>query len=149
MKYKDFTPFFSGGTKHGQELDLIAVENGGTALGCSNQHFGHPRNLIKMGRAPDMGDGWETARHPNRPPILEADENGNLILPGQKDWSILRLGHSGIVTSMEIDTNHFKGNFPESCIVEACYLPDADAQPFVDGGSSVDWKTMLVSKILI
>ena len=48
-------------------LDLLAVENGGVAVGCSNQHFGHPRNLGKMGLAPDMGDGWETARHPSRP----------------------------------------------------------------------------------
>ena len=25
-----------------------------------------------------MGDGWETARNPNRPPVLEADDNGIL-----------------------------------------------------------------------
>lgn len=31
-------------------LDLAAVQNGGKAVGCSNMHFGHPRNLINPGR---------------------------------------------------------------------------------------------------
>ena len=34
--------------------------------------------MIKSGRGKDMGDGWETARNPNRPPVLEADDNGIL-----------------------------------------------------------------------
>ena len=36
--------------------------NGGTIVGWSNMHFGHPRNLIAPGTAANMGDGWETAR---------------------------------------------------------------------------------------
>jgi len=43
-------------------VDLVAMENGGTAVGWSNMHFGHPRNLLAPGTAADMGDGWETAR---------------------------------------------------------------------------------------
>ena len=43
-------------------VDLAAMENGGTAVGWSNMHYGHPRNLIAPGRADNMGDGWETAR---------------------------------------------------------------------------------------
>ena len=43
-------------------VDLSAMENGGTALGCSNMHYGHPRNLIAPGTAANMGEGWETAR---------------------------------------------------------------------------------------
>lgn len=43
-------------------VDLSAMESGGTALGCSNMHFGHPRNLIAPGTAANMGEGWETAR---------------------------------------------------------------------------------------
>lgn len=31
-------------------LDLVGVSNGGTAIGCSDRHFGHPRNLINPGR---------------------------------------------------------------------------------------------------
>ena len=43
-------------------VDLVAMENGGTAVGWSNMHFGHPRKLLAPGTAADMGDGWETAR---------------------------------------------------------------------------------------
>ena len=34
--------------------------------------------MIKSGRGIDMGDGWETARNPNRPSVLEADSKGIL-----------------------------------------------------------------------
>ena len=34
--------------------------------------------MIKSGRGVDMGDGWETARNPNRPSVLEADSKGIL-----------------------------------------------------------------------
>jgi len=128
-------------------LDLLAVENGGVAVGCSNQHFGHPRNLGKMGLAPDMGDGWETARHPSRPAILEMGNDGNLKLNShQNDWSILKLGCAGIAVRMEVDTNHFKGNFPESCLVETCTFHGTDEESkaaFADGGSGLAWKTLL------
>ena len=31
-------------------------------IGYTDAHFGHPRNLIQLGRAETMADGWETAR---------------------------------------------------------------------------------------
>ena len=34
--------------------------------------------MIKSGRGVDMGDGWETARNPSRPSVLEADSKGIL-----------------------------------------------------------------------
>ena len=34
--------------------------------------------MIKSGRGVDMGDGWETARNPNRPSVLKADSKGIL-----------------------------------------------------------------------
>ena len=39
--------------------------------GLSDAHYGHPRNLIKKERGKDMGDGWETARRKDRPPVLK------------------------------------------------------------------------------
>lgn len=27
-------------------IDLLSALNGGRALGCSNKHYGHPRNLV-------------------------------------------------------------------------------------------------------
>jgi allantoicase len=100
-------------------LDLAAALHGGVALGASNAHYGRCSNLSAPGRARNMGEGWETARNPNRPQVLEVDAQGNIVMPPEHvDWAVLRLGCPGTVTRLEIDTNHFKGNCPESCLVE-------------------------------
>lgn len=57
-------------------IDLLSIENGGVCMGFSDAHYGHPKNLIKPGRGINMGDGWETARKHDRPPIIKLDSNG-------------------------------------------------------------------------
>jgi allantoicase len=89
--------------------DLAAIVNGGLVLGASDMHFGARENMIMPGRARNMGDGWETKRRRG---------------PGY-DWAIVRLGAPGTITKVEIDTNHFKGNYPDSASVEACFAPAA------------------------
>lgn len=97
-------------------IDLISVENGGLSIACSNKHYGHPRNLMAPGRGLVMGDGWETARQPKRPHKYKRGSDGLMILPGS-DWVILKLGIPGVIESVEVDTNFFAGNYPESCTV--------------------------------
>lgn len=80
-------------------IDLGASLNGGVALACNNEHFGDMKNLLAPGRGINMGDGWETRRR---------REPGN-------DWVIIALAHPGTIRQIEIDTAHFKGNYPESC----------------------------------
>ncbi len=92
-------------------VDLAAISNGGLVIGASDMHFGAKDNLIMPGRAANMGDGWETRRRRG---------------PGY-DWAIIRLGTSGVVTRIEIDTNHFKGNYPESASIDGCLMPGASA----------------------
>jgi allantoicase len=84
-------------------LDLASIRNGGLVLEASDMHFGAKDNMIMPGRAENMGDGWETKRRRG---------------PGY-DWAIVRLGAPGLIAKIEIDTNHFKGNYPESASVEA------------------------------
>ncbi len=91
-------------------VDLLAVENGGRVLSCNDMFFSHKDNLIMPGRGKNMGDGWETKR--NR-------------TPNNCDWVILKLGHEGIVNQIEVDTCHFKGNYPDRCSIESIYAPDA------------------------
>ena len=103
--------------------ELSLVSNGGIGLSCSNKHYGVPENLIQSTYGKDMGDGWETARHPNRPPILIKDPETNLIDNPLMDWAILKLGMGGSrekdgIQRIIVDTKHFKGNFPESVMVE-------------------------------
>jgi allantoicase len=96
----------------GGEVDLAAMENGGLVLRCSDMHYGNPANMTLPGRSTHMGDGWETKRRRG---------------PGH-DWSIVRLGAPGTVRRIEVDTDHFKGNAPGSCSVEAIHAPGATAE---------------------
>ena len=86
----------------GPELDLAAAECGGSVVDVSDRHYGHPDNLIMPGRAQDMSDGWETRRRRG---------------PGH-DWVILRLAAEGVIERVEVDTSHFKGNYPDACSLE-------------------------------
>jgi allantoicase len=107
------------------EIDLVAVEHGGLVLMASDMFFGSRHNLIMPGRGADMGDGWETKRRRG---------------PGH-DWAILKLGAAGTIQRVEVDTAHFKGNYPESCSLEACVAPSAgnDASAL----ASVQWTEIL------
>jgi allantoicase len=86
----------------GGRVDLAAVESGGLVLACSDMFFGHRHNLIMPGRAANMSDGWETKRR---------------RAPGH-DWVVVKLGARGRIHQVEVDTSHFKGNYPESCSLE-------------------------------
>lgn len=108
----------------GEAIDLVGVQHGGIPLACSDQFFSEPLNLIMPGRARDMGDGWETRRRRG---------------PGH-DWVILRLGRRGVIGEIEVDTNHFKGNYPESCSLDACDAAGATVDALI---SSVQWRELL------
>ncbi|XP_069461112.1 probable inactive allantoicase isoform X3 [Ambystoma mexicanum] len=127
-------------------VDLVAMAHGGICLGFSNAHFGHPRNLIGTGRANDMGDGWETARRLDRPAVLKIDDNGILQVSGS-EWTVFRLGHTGRIMHIEIDTNHFKGNFPDSCKIDVCVLtPQEEKEQILQKWSTNNgckWKPLL------
>lgn len=67
-----------------------------------------------------QGDGWETARHMDRPSIVTTNPDTGLVDTELGDWCILQLGSiTALVEKLEIDTRHFKGNYPESILVEA------------------------------
>ncbi|CAF89517.1 unnamed protein product, partial [Tetraodon nigroviridis] len=126
-----------------EDVDLVALPNGGVCLGFSNAHFGHPRNMIGLGQAASMADGWETARRLDRPPQLKVDGRGILQLAGW-EWAVFRLGHPGTVHTVEVDTRHFKGNSPDSCWVEACSLsPAEEVRALRTGWTSGTWCLLL------
>jgi allantoicase len=106
-------------------IDLAAAENGALVLSCSDMFFGHRHNLIMPGRAANMSDGWETKRRRG---------------PGH-DWAIVKLARPGHIHTIEIDTSHFKGNFPESCSLEATNVSAATHEEMTE--SSVQWTTVL------
>ena len=99
----------------GNVIDVAAAANGGAVLGASNAHYGRASNLLNSGRSQRMDQGWETARNPKRPAILLVrEQDGMLDLPAHMgDWVVVRLCCESIVSRIEIDTDHFKGNCPE------------------------------------
>jgi len=104
----------------GNEMDLAAVEHGSRALTSSDRHYGNPNSLLLPGSSTHMGDGWETRRRRG---------------PGH-DWCILQLGAPGRIRRVEVDTAHYKGNFPESCWLEICHAPALAEESFAAVGAA-------------
>lgn len=103
-------------------IDLASAVNGAKCIWCNDMFFSHMDNLIMPGKGVNMGDGWETKR--NR-------------TPGNKDQLVLRMAHKGVIQKIMVDTEHFKGNYPDSCLLEGCVMDDS--KPIEDQ----DWKSLL------
>lgn len=108
--------------KEDELVDLAASVNGGKAIHCNDMFFSHMDNMIMPGRSANMGDGWETKR--NR-------------IPNNKDWAIVRLATKGVVKKITVDTNHYKGNYPDRCMLEGCVTASDDTV------EQAAWKTIL------
>jgi len=106
--YGEVRPDFS---QLGGVIDLFALEHGGRALACSDEHYGSMHNLNVAGRGINMGDGWETARRRG---------------PGH-DWAVVALGHAGTIEKVEVDTAHFKGNYPDRVALHAALFAQGAA----------------------
>lgn len=99
-------------------VDLASERVGGETLSCSDDFFAEMENLLKSGRGIFIDDkytqrgkwmdGWESRRSYGR-------NNGR-----EFDWCIIRLGISGVIHGVDIDTNYFRGNAPQTVSVEAC-----------------------------
>eukprot|EP00747_Dinoflagellata_sp_TGD_P184362 gnl/TRDRNA2_/TRDRNA2_39910_c0_seq1.p1 gnl/TRDRNA2_/TRDRNA2_39910_c0~~gnl/TRDRNA2_/TRDRNA2_39910_c0_seq1.p1 ORF type:complete len:402 (+),score=70.06 gnl/TRDRNA2_/TRDRNA2_39910_c0_seq1:58-1206(+) len=103
--------------------DFAAMVNGGVALTWSNEHYGVPNNLLLPNKSPNMGNGWETARNPQRPKILKKGADGQIQFVGA-DWATMKLANRCVLEKALFDTAHFKGNYPESAMLEGCDRPD-------------------------
>jgi allantoicase len=125
--YGEVLPDWSRLSRRGGEIDLAAVEQGGLVVACSDMFFGHRHNLIMPGRAADMSDGWETKRRRG----------------AGHDWAVVKLGaRARAIKRIEVDTSHFKGNYPDTCSLEACDL-SGDATGVVDWSTACAWREVL------
>jgi allantoicase len=117
-------------------IDLAAERLGGRTLAANDEFFAPKENLLQAAdplwiadKYTDVGkwmDGWETRRRRT---------------PGY-DWCIIKLGLPGVIHGVTVDTSHFKGNFPESCEIEACTV-DGDPSPAQLEGGTTKWNTLL------
>jgi allantoicase len=107
-------------------LNLAEATNGAKAILCNDMFFSHMENLLMPGRGINMGDGWETKRS---------------RIPDNRDWVIVRLAHKGGIEKILIDTGHFKGNYPDTCLLEGCNIAYKDESKL--DGDAVQWTTIL------
>ena len=123
-KSMDFTEF----------VDLASERLGGAVLYANDDFFAPKENLLKPstpvfieGKYTDRGkwmDGWESRRRRT----------------AGFDWCIVRLGLSGLIRGVVVDTSHFKGNFPEACSLAGAAIDGsppiesltADSAPWVE-----------------
>jgi allantoicase len=111
-------------------VDLVAALHGGRALACSDEHYGSMHNVLLPGRGASMADGWETRRRRE---------------PGA-DWVILCLGHPGRIQHIEIDTAHFKGNFPHQVSINAALLRNVQDADLIS--QCLFWPVLLEPQLL-
>ena len=111
-------------------IDLASDRLGASAVAASDEFFAPKERLIRLetpvwreGEYTDRGkwmDGWETRR---RRDVAARDPEFSQA----HDWCIVHLGARGIVRGIDVDTAHFKGNFPESCALDVCVMPGEPA----------------------
>ncbi len=115
--YGDATPDFAKLAASGEPLDVASVLSGGRALASSDEFFGPRHNLIMPGRSPNMGGGWETRRRRG---------------PGY-DWIIVKLGTRANIWRIAVETQHYKGNYPDACSIDSCDAPAALTEDLITG----------------
>ena len=73
-----------------------------------------------------MGDGWETRRSRGK----------------NFDWLIIKCASAATVDKIQIDTHHFKGNYPDQCSIQAAYVNGkVSANKIIN--KSKNWKLLL------
>ncbi len=107
-------------------INLTSVLNGATPIACNNEHFGRAENILAPGMGKNMGDGWETRRSRGK----------------NYDWLILKCATAGKINKIQIDTHHFKGNYPDKCSLQAAYLNDKISSKNIVKNSK-KWKFLL------
>jgi len=107
-------------------INLTSVLNGAVPIACNNEHFGRAENILAPGSGKNMGDGWETRRSRGK----------------NFDWLILKCAAQGKISKIQIDTHHFKGNYPDKCSLQAACLSDKVSNNNIVNDSK-KWKLLL------
>ncbi|KAG0265461.1 Allantoicase [Mortierella polycephala] len=105
-------------------FDLACLSNGGRVIKTSDDRYGKPSNLILPTAGANTRDGWQTRRS---------------HVDGHEDWVEIKLGATGLLESLEVDTTHFRGNNPDFISLDACKSEYNDVQY----DPEVNWVSLL------
>ncbi|OIN01114.1 allantoicase [Polynucleobacter sp. QLW-P1DATA-2] len=103
-------------------LELTSALNGAYGVAWNDAHFGVVSNMLLPGRGINMGEGWETRRR---------REPGN-------DWCVIALAQTSKPLRCELDTAHFKGNYPDRFSLQGANLK-GDIDQSVDQSEKWDF----------
>jgi allantoicase len=117
-------------------IDLASERLGAAVVSTNDEFFAAKENLIKAappiwreGEYTERGkwmDGWETRR------LRESRA-------ADYDWCIVRLGVTGVVRGVDVDTAYFTGNYPSACAIDAC---DLTGQPAAYDLAHATWRQL-------
>jgi allantoicase len=118
------------------EIDLAARLLGATVIAASDESFGEKEHLLnpapasfepgRYGPRGEIVDGWETRRRRG---------SGN-------DWAVVRLGLPGRISTVDVDTTSFTGNFPPECAIGACGVEGYPGSSEL-ADPAVDWQEIV------
>ena len=95
-------------------VDLAAADLGGEAVEVSDEFFAPAHNLLQPGPAV-----WDADRYTDDGKWMDGWESRRRRVPGH-DWCLVRLGVPGYVVGVDVDTQHFTGNYPAFASIDAC-----------------------------
>jgi allantoicase len=114
--------------------DLASRQLGGSVIYATDELFAQKENLIKPDRP-----GFDPGEFGGRGKVYDGWETRRRREPGS-DHAIVRLGASGIVHGVVVDTAFFRGNFPPQISVEAVA---ADGYPSADELAGMPWQVLV------
>ncbi|MGQ0814835.1 MAG: allantoicase [Gemmatimonadota bacterium] len=120
-------------------VDLASARLGGSVILANDEFFAPKENLVQ-----ESAPVWLEGKYTERGKWMDGWETRRRRTPGH-DWCIVRLGLPGIVRGVVVDTSYFRGNYPESCSIEACAL---DGVPNVQQLESAPWRELLGPSLL-
>ena len=77
----------------------------------------------------------------NKTKFLKFDINKDKF-PKNYDWLILKCATTGKINNIQIDTHHFKGNYPDKCSLQAAYVHEKTSNKSIVNKSK-KWKLLL------
>ena len=115
-------------------LDLASERLGGSVIYANDDYFAEKENLLKPSKPV-----WKEHEYTDRGKWMDGWESRRKRTAGH-DYAIIRLGARGVVRGVVVDTAFFRGNYPESCSIEATSLR-SDAP--LDALLAAEWREIL------
>jgi allantoicase len=119
-------------------VDLAAERLGGAVL-IANDEFFAPKEALLRTSAPE----WREGVYTDRGKWMDGWETRRRRTPGDHDWCIVRLGLSGAIHGVVVDTSFFRGNYPESCTLDAATVTGAPTPEELSDESRTNWTSIL------